>query len=53
MRMSRSTAFALAWSVACVSASAFAFDGTVAGQQDAAAALPVAAAPLAGGETLK
>lgn len=36
-----------------MSAPAFAFDGTVAGEQEAAAALPVASAPLAGAEALK
>ncbi|WP_041344968.1 tetratricopeptide repeat protein [Nitrobacter winogradskyi] len=54
MRMASRTAFlALAWSVVCVSAPAFAFDGTVTGEQEAAAALPVVSAPLAGGEALK
>lgn len=53
MRMASTAVLALAWSVACVSAPAFAFDGTVAGEQEAAAALPVASAPLAGAEALK
>jgi TPR repeat protein len=54
MRTSRSLVFvALAWGAVCASAPAFAFDGTVAGQQDAAAALPVVAAPLVGGQALK
>ncbi|WP_347264168.1 tetratricopeptide repeat protein [Nitrobacter sp.] len=53
MRMASTAVLALAWSVVCVSAPAFAFDGTVAGEQEAAAALPVASAPLAGAEALK
>lgn len=55
MWTSRSTVVvALVWGAVCASAPAYAFDGTVAGQQDASAtALPVASAPLAGGPTLK
>lgn len=43
----------LAWGAVCAAAPAYAFDGTVPGDHDAAVALPTVTAPLTAGKVLK